>query len=486
MRSLFGKLFEWVDLRFGIREVFMPLARHPIPRGAGWLYSFGSATMTLLMLQILTGIMLALVYVPAADEAYASLEYLNYEQPLGWFLRAMHFYGSSGMVIMLLVHMTQVFLMGAYKYPREATWIVGVGLLLFTLGMAFTGQVLRWDQDAYWGVGVGAAIAGRSPGIGPQVVQLMLGGPTIAGETLSRFFALHVFVLPGLLLTFLAMHLYLVVRQGVSTPPVPGKTADEYAAEYEAEIERGEPFFPDGVMRDMVTCALTVIVVVVLAAWLGPYGPGGVPDPTLIEADPRPDWPFLWLFALAALCPPALEGPMLLGIVPLGLTLLVLVPILGGRGERSPRRRPLAVAVVLLIATTLGVFTWLGATAPWSPDMAAWSADPMPEALVRDLAPVELQGAIVMQNKNCRNCHAIGGEGGQRGPALDSVAVRLDHDELVRQVVQGGGDMPAYGRQLSSAEITTLVSFLERLRPTDEPAARDAAAAHAASAALPQ
>lgn len=481
MRSAFVKLYEWLDLRFGIRESIMPLAQHPIPRGATWLYSFGSATMTLLLLQILTGIMLAMTYVPSADEAFVSLEYLNYEQPLGWFLRAMHFYGSSGMVIMLLIHMTQVFLMGAYKYPREATWIVGVGLLVFTLGMAFTGQVLRWDQDAYWGVGVGAAIAGRTPGIGPQIVQLMLGGPTIAAETLSRFFALHVFVLPGLLLTFLAVHLYLVVRQGVSTPPVPGKTADQNDAEYHEEIKRGEPFYPDGVFRDMITCALAVIVVVVLSAWLGPYGPGGTPDPTLIEADPRPDWPFLWVFALAALCPPGLEGPMLLGIVPLGITLLVLVPIIGGRGERSPRRRPLAVAVVLLVFTTLGVLSYLGATAPWSPDMTGWSADPTPVSLVKTLSPVELQGALVMQNKNCRNCHAIGGVGGRRGPDLDGVAVRLNHDELVRQVVQGGGDMPAYGRQLSSAEITTLVAFLERLRPTDEAAARDAAAPESAA-----
>ena len=133
----------------------------------GWWYVFGSASLTLLGIQILTGIGLALVYVPTADKAYESLLYLNYEQPLGWFLRALHYYAGSGMVVMVLVHMTQVFLHGAYKYPRELTWVVGVFLLLCTLGMFFTGQVLRWDPDAYWGLAVAGSMAGRVPVVGP-------------------------------------------------------------------------------------------------------------------------------------------------------------------------------------------------------------------------------------------------------------------------------------------------------------------------------
>ena len=149
------------------------------------------------MLQIVTGICLALVYVPSPSGAYASLEHLNYQQTLGWFLRALHFWGSNFMVAMMSVHMIQVFLFGAYKYPRELTWIVGVFLLLCTLGMAFTGQVLRWDQDAYWGLGIGVAMIGRVPLIGAALVHLVLGGAIIGAETLTRFFALHVFVIPG-------------------------------------------------------------------------------------------------------------------------------------------------------------------------------------------------------------------------------------------------------------------------------------------------
>ena len=149
------------------------------------------------LLQIVTGILLALVYVPSAGEAWNSLQALNHDIALGWFIRALHGWGSNFMVAIVLVHMMQVFLFGAYKYPRELTWILGVFLLLVTLGMAFTGQVMRFDQDAYWGLGIGASIVSRVPLLGPWLVKLMLGGPIIAGATLSRFFALHVFVIPG-------------------------------------------------------------------------------------------------------------------------------------------------------------------------------------------------------------------------------------------------------------------------------------------------
>src|SRR6516165_11174299 len=203
MKRWLSDVGNWFDARLKVRETLLPMMRHPIPREAagpmGWWYIFGSASLTLLIVQILTGIGLALVYVPAADNAYASLLALNYDQPLGWFLRALHYYAGSGMVVMVLLHMTQVFLHGAYKYPRELTWLLGVCLLLCTLGMFFTGQILRWDPDAYWGLGVGAAMAGRVPVAGLAIVHLMLGGPTIGGDTLSRFFALHVFIIPGAL-----------------------------------------------------------------------------------------------------------------------------------------------------------------------------------------------------------------------------------------------------------------------------------------------
>src|ERR1700733_2157500 len=256
MRSWLATAGQWLDARLAVRETLLPMMRHPIPKGAagpmGWWYIFGSASMTLLMIQILTGIGLALVYVPAADKAYDSLLFLNYEQPLGWFLRALHYYAGSGMVVLVLAHMTQVFLHGAYKYPRELTWVVGVGLLLCTLGMFFTGQVLRWDPDAYWGLAVGGSMAGRVPVAGPWMVRMLLGGPVIGGDSLSRFFALHVFVIPGALLFFLAVHLWLVLKCGISAPPVPGQTVDPkmYDKAYEKQLESGVPFLGDAMLKD--------------------------------------------------------------------------------------------------------------------------------------------------------------------------------------------------------------------------------------------
>lgn len=474
---------RWFDVRLHARETLMPMLRHPVPRSVagpmGWWYVFGSASLTLLIIQILTGIGLALVYVPAADKAYDSLLYLNYQQPLGWFLRALHYYAGSGMMVMVLVHMTQVFLHGAYKYPRELTWIVGVFLLLCTLGMFFTGQVLRWDPDAYWGLAVGGSMAGRVPVVGPQVVQAVLGGQIIGSGSLSRFFALHVFIIPGVLLALLVVHLWLVLKCGISAPPVPGETVNPrtYDANYEQQLKRGLPFLGEAMLKDVLFSAFVVIVVVAIAAIVGPKGPTGPPDPTLSGANPRPEWPFLWLFALLSLSPAGAETFIIL-IFPVILILALLaVPFISNRGERAPSRRPVAVLSVIVIYTVLGILTYQGATAPWSPAMTAWSSDPVPETIVKHSSPSQLVGAAVFQNKNCRNCHAIDGIGGRRGPDLSGVGTRLTQGQLIDQVsngTPGGGNMPAYGKQLSPAEMTTLVEFLVSLRPPEQPKAREA------------
>ncbi|HLN27047.1 MAG TPA: cytochrome b N-terminal domain-containing protein [Gemmataceae bacterium] len=487
MKRALCAIAAWFDARLGLRESLLPMLLHPIPKGSagplGWWYVFGSASLTLLIVQILTGIGLALVYVPAADKAYDSLLWMDYQQPLGWFLRALHYYAGSGMVVLVLAHMTQVFLQGAYKYPRELTWVVGVLLLLCTLGMFFSGQVLRWDPDAYWGLAVAGSMAGRVPVIGPRVVQVLLGGPIIGGDSLSRFFSLHVFIIPATLLFFLAIHLWLVLKRGVSAPPVPGKPVDPatYDAEYEEEVKTsGVPFLGDAFLKDAFFSALAVVIVVVIAALVGPKGPSGPPEPTLGGANPRPEWPFLWLFALLSLSPPGAETFIILVFPVILIGILFLVPFVSNRGERAPSRRPAAVLAVIVTYAVLGTLTYEGATSPWSPRMEGWSSDPIPEDLVRRSTPLELQGAVMFQNKNCRNCHALEGIGGRRGPDLTTVGTRLTRDQLIDQVsngTPGGGNMPAYGKQMTPAEMTALVDFLVSLRPADRPAARPAAGA---------
>src|SRR5262245_18748872 len=473
------KIGEWLDARLQLAAPIREAVEHPVPKNtASWWYVFGSAALVVFALQFVTGILLALVYVPSAGEAWSSLQALNHDVSLGWFMRALHGWGSNFMVAIVLIHMMQVFLFGAYKFPRELTWIIGVLLLLMTLGMAFTGQVLRFDQDAYWGLGIGASIASRVPVIGPMVVQVMLGGPIIAGATLSRFFALHVFVIPGLLIGFVALHLLMVLKLGINEWPMPGRVVRRatYLGGYHALTKAdGAPFFPYAIWKDLFFAAAILAAVAACALYFGPFGPTGRPDPTIVQTAPRPDYFFLWLYAVLSLLPPSLETPALLVGPVIVIIGLLLLPFLSGEGEKSWKRRPIAVLTVLLIAITLGTFTHLAETAPWSPHMNSWSGDPIPDKFLHGTTALQRQGALVFQAKQCRNCHALDDRGGERGPGLDRVAVRLTHDQLIRQVIQGGGNMPAYGKNLSPAETTALVAFLETLHPPNQAPAREAA-----------
>ena len=472
------RIGRWLDARVQLGEAAKATLGHRVPRRtASWLYVFGSAAFTVFALQIVTGILLAFIYVPSAGEAWNSLQTLNQQVSAGWFIRALHGWGSNFMVAIVLVHMVQVFLFGAYKYPRELTWVIGVLLLLVTLGMAFTGQVLRFDQDAYWGLGIGASIASRVPFIGHTIVNLMLGGPIIAAATLSRFFALHVFVVPGLLFAFVGVHVVLVVKLGINEWPTPGRIVrrETYIAEYHELVKRdGIPFVPAGVGKDIIFSALVVLAIAACALVFGPFGPTGRPDPTIIQTAPHPDFFFWWLYAVLSYLPPAAETPFLLIAPVVGIGLLIALPFFAGEGEKSWKRRPIAVLSVLIVAVSFGALTHLGANTPWSPVMDAWSGEAVPPRYLEGRTALERHGALVLQMKQCRNCHALDETGGKRGPALDGVAVRLTHDQLIRQVVQGGGNMPAYGKNLSPAETTALVAFLETLHPPGQTPARDA------------
>jgi ubiquinol-cytochrome c reductase cytochrome b subunit len=476
---LIRELGHWLEQRLQLGKPIEDALRHPVPRrSASWAYVFGSASLTVMMLQFVTGIVLAFVYVPSAGEAWSSLQVLNQQQAFGWFVRALHGWGSNFMVAMVILHMIQVFLFGAYKYPRELTWMVGVLLLLMTLVMAFTGQVLRFDQDSYWGLAIGASIMGRVPFVGANLVKLMLGGPIIAGETLSRFFATHVFIVPGLLIAFVGIHLLMVLKLGINEWPAPGRLVrrETYLKEYHELVRKdGVPFVPDALRKDVVFSGIVILAIVACAAIFGPFGPSGAPDPTVVQTVPKPDFFFLWLYAALALLPPNMETFLLLVGPIVAVGLLIVLPLISGTGEKSWRRRPVSVLVLSLTVISLAALTQLGLYCPWSPVMGAWSTDPVPKQCLAGRSPLERQGAVVLQAKQCRNCHALGGLGGSRGPALDSVATRLTEDELFRQVLQGGGNMPAYGKNLSPAETTALVSFLKTLHPGNEPPARDAA-----------
>jgi ubiquinol-cytochrome c reductase cytochrome b subunit len=286
-----------------------------------------------------------------------------------------------------------------------------------------------------------------------------------------------VFVIPGLLIGFVAVHLWMVLKLGINEWPMPGRVVRRatYVQEYhELTRKDGIPFVPGAVWKDMIFSACVLLAVAGCAIYFGPFGPSGQPDPTIIQTAPRPDFFFLWLYAVLSLLPPSLETPALLIAPVVIIGALLLLPFVFGEGEKSWRRRPIAVLSILMIAVALGSLTHLAGTTPWSPVMDAWSSDPIPRKFLERRTPLERQGALVFQAKQCHNCHSLDDIGGKRGPELDGVALIKTHDQLIQQVIQGGGNMPAYGKNLSPAETTALVAFLETLRPSGQPAAQDA------------
>ena len=476
LRSWLLAIGQWFGLRLRRPEYGNGFRR---PRSSiSWAYVFGSGAFVLLLVEFVTGVCLALVYSPSAETAWQSLLNLNYQVPFGWYLRALHFWGSNFLIILLIFHLIQVFVLGSYKYPRELTWIIGVLLLLLTLGMALSGEVLRFDQESYWDLVIGFTLAGRAPLIGPFLVHFLMGGPIIAGATLMRMYLMHVLLVPAAIVVLTALHLLLVYRLGISEWPMPGRVVrrETYLTNYRTVLDReGEPLIPNGLRKDMIFAMLTVVALIVTAAIMGPKGPNGPPNPSIIRTRPHPDFFFLWVEALMGLLPSWLDTPFGLVVLPILVVGLIALPLISPVGERAILRRPLSLVVATVMVTVLIVTTWLGTYDPWSQEMDAWSGTPTPVEYLKGRTPLEIQGAILIQAKQCRNCHSLGGAGGMRGPALDTTATRLTRNELIRQILQGGGNMPAYGKALKPAEVAAIVAFLATMHPPNEPPAHNSA-----------
>src|SRR6187397_3688472 len=216
---------DWLEERSGLVGGIKYFLFRKVPAETNWFHTLGSATLTAFLVQAVTGVILAMYYKPAPEEAYASIQHITNDLTLGWLVRGMHRWGASVFIILLFLHMGRVFLFGAYKYPRELTWITGVLILATGMLMGFTGYLLPWDQTAYWASAVGINLNGTAPFAGPWLAQFLAGGPEIGTETLPKFYAMHMLLIPGLLIPLIGIHIYLVTRLGVSSPPWSGEAA---------------------------------------------------------------------------------------------------------------------------------------------------------------------------------------------------------------------------------------------------------------------
>jgi ubiquinol-cytochrome c reductase cytochrome b subunit len=459
--QLWRRLWRWFDDITGLSAFLGPILYHRVPptRKSSWFYVFGSATLIVFVVQIVTGISLSSSYVTASGQAYESLQFTT-ATTVGRIVRGIHYFGASAMIVLIGIHAIRTYLMGSYKHPRQMNWLTGAGLLLFTLLMALTGQLLRWDQTGFWTAVIAAEQAGRTPFIGNWLGHFLLAGDTAGGATLSRFFAAHVFFVPALIFLFLGFHLYLVLHNGISEPPTLGRPVDPrtYRGWYHRMLEReGVPFWPDAAWRDVVFGILVVATIVVLAIVVGPPALGKPPDPTLINASPRPDWYFLWYFAVLSLIPKWTEdyvillGPLIFG------AMLILLPLLAPRGERSLLRRPWAIGVVAFVVVIIGTYWRIGIAAPWSPRL---DAQPLPQQVVGAGGNIAA-GAKVFYDKGCEYCHTISGYGGIRGPDLSDAGDRMSREQLKTRIFSGAANMPSYVGNLAPQQLEVLLDFLQ-------------------------
>jgi ubiquinol-cytochrome c reductase cytochrome b subunit len=465
--GLWSRVYEWLDLRMDIGGVLRATLLHPVPFDVNWWYVLGSATLTSFIVQVVTGVALAFAYVPSTEHAYSSLDWITNQAFLGAVVRGMHFWGATAMVVLILAHMTRVFLFGSFKFPREVSWLSGSLLLLFTLAMAFTGQLLRWDQDSFWGIVVLAEGAGKTPLIGPVLAQLVIAGQQVGGATLTRFFATHVFLIPAGMFLLVGIHLYLVVRRGISEPPrpdtvvVPNVELDRYERVLET---RGVPFFPDVAWRDFAASAALVLALLFLSIAIGPPAMRIEANPTIVNTNPRPDWYFLPLFALLALVPAEVENLVLLGLpVAIGVFLFA-VPLVANRGERHWSRRPWSVAAVGAGLLAGAVLLVAGNVAPWSPNIDAVAHGALPPSVTANLDAEQMAGATLFVRHGCFACHSIQGSGGLAGTDLTTVGDRLTANQMTTRILNGGRNMPAFSTTLTPQQIDQLVAFLRTLR----------------------
>jgi ubiquinol-cytochrome c reductase cytochrome b subunit len=470
-----GRISQWLDTRLDLAGARKALLDREVPDRLTWWHTLGSATLTVFVVQVVTGIVLATFYSPSPDHAYDSIGFIQREVMSGSLVRGIHHWAASAMVVLLVAHMIRVFAMGAYKYPREPNWLLGVAIFVLVMAFGFTGYLLPWDQKAYWATQVGTSLAGTTPVIGSQLLLLLRGGGELGAATLSRFYAFHVLWLPILLGLLVLIHLVIVVRQGIAPRTraleegAPTRTTDPaypgyYHEAYRATKRGGVRFYPDIIGKDAIVGALVIAIVVLLALNYGaPLDPPA--DPTDTTYVPRPEWYFLPLFQLLKLVPGSMESLIAVGVPTVLVIAMLALPFYDRRSIRKLRHTPLASVNLDFFLAGSGLL--LGA--------ALRDVGPaVPPEVGRPLTEVQRAGRALYRSQKCDDCHWIGTKKRgkkYKGPELTEIG--LHHSvawlhSFLEEPERFRGDtteMPAVGPPiLSHPEIEELAQYLGTLR----------------------
>lgn len=440
---MFTKIIDWIDERIKIRDLWNGFADRPIPGGSSWFYVLGASLVFIFILQMASGIFLALYYAPTPDHAYASVTFIQNEAPFGSFVRGMHHWGASFMMVLVALHMLRVFVYGAYKKPREIIWLLGVGLIMVVGGFAFTGYLLPWDQKAYWATVVGTNVAGTVPVVGGLLVRILRGGMELGNLALSRFFAIHTYILPWSLALLAGMHIFLLERAGAggswnASEKTPG---------------RSEPLFPNQLFKD----SIFILIVFIALAGLAVMFPASLEpqaDPTDSSYNPRPEWYFYFVFQMLRIFEGKFEVVGTVVLPTIAIIALILLPLLDRNPARAPRKRKVMMAVAGFAVVIIGALTIMGARAPIVNVPAVTSKS-------------VIAGRVLYGKNGCVACHSIHGKGGKLGPDLTHVGSKHDADWHMRhfkdpQAVSPGSIMPRL--LLQDKEIKELTDYMMSLK----------------------
>ncbi len=521
-----NRVYEWVDERTGIKPALDYVLYRRLPKSVNWFFTLGSASLTVFIIQAVSGAFLAMGYTPStapvaltdgsiSNEALQSIR-VTTEETFGYWIRGFHHWGANMMVIVVMLHMLRVFFMGSYKYPRELTWFTGVFILLLVLGFSFTGYLLPWDNRAYWATQVGVRIGGSAPILGDAVANVLRGGPSLGAATLTRFYAIHVLLLPALTAGLIGVHLFLIIKIGISGMPK-ARSKEQYAGEFfesssTSGKKTGKAFFPYIIFKDAAV-SLLVVVLIVLATIFWPVegsnpvdvnnpvstlqnnkGEALLVDGKAVQVQPQPEWYFLFLFQFLKIFPSEFDlglfkisGEAVGGIIiPTILVLLLFATPLLDRGpKRNPLNRPITSLVMIAVLIGMVVLTVLaindlnkvqaapavaaapaatggGTTAPPAAATTAAAAGGATAAPAAAGAGNATAGQRVF-TQQCNVCHTNGGRVAGIGPKL--AGANIPDATIQSNVRNGKGAMPAFStEQVSDQQLSDLVAYIKSLK----------------------